>query len=95
MSNRVAVEYQDTHHVADIGVGVVDHGIFERPQEVLLELEVCELFLLQEAHGQLTKSVQGEEPDVRVLVATHLQTNYEPGCNLGTHFATYLVEVFP
>ena len=51
----------------------MDHGVLERPQEVLLELEVRQLLLLQEAHRKLPERVQGEEAHVWVLVTTDLE----------------------
>lgn len=51
----------------------MDHRVLERLEEVLLELEVRELLLLEEAHGELTEGVQGEEADVGVVVAADLK----------------------
>ena len=51
----------------------MDHGVLERPQEVLLEFEVRQLLLLQEAHRELPQRVQGEEAHVWVLVTTDLE----------------------
>ena len=50
----------------------MDHGVFKRPQEVLLELEMWQLLLLQETHGQLTESIERKESNVGVLVAADL-----------------------
>ena len=50
----------------------MDHGVFERPQEVFLELEMWQLLLFQEAHGQLTESIERKESNVGVLVAADL-----------------------
>ena len=47
-------------------------GVLKRPEEVLLELEVGQLLLLQEAHGELAQRIEGEEADVRVLVTANL-----------------------
>ena len=44
------LEIQLTYHIADIRVGVVNHGVFERLQEVLLEHEMGQFLLLQETH---------------------------------------------
>ena len=63
---------RETDHVTRVRVGVVDHGVLERLEEVLLKLEVRELVLLQEAHRQLAKRVQREEADVRAVVAADL-----------------------
>ena len=61
-----------TYHIADIRVGVVNHRIFERLEEVLLEHEMGQLLLLQETHCQLPQRVQREEPNVDVRMTTHL-----------------------
>jgi len=50
----------------------VDHGVLERFEEILLELEMRQLVLLEETHGELTKSVESEEGDVGVVVAANL-----------------------
>ena len=50
----------------------MDHGVLERLEKILLELEVRQLLLLQEAHRQLPQRVQREEADVRITVAAHL-----------------------
>lgn len=60
-------------HVARVGVVVVDHGVLERLEEVLLELEVGELLLLEEAHGKLAKRVEGKEGDLGICVASNLR----------------------
>lgn len=53
----------------------MDHGVLEWLEEVFLELEAWQLFLLQEAHGQLPQSVEGKIADVNVAVAANLKTN--------------------
>ena len=53
----------------------MDHGVLEWLEEVFLELEARQLFLLQEAHGQLPQSVEGKIADVNVAVAANLKTN--------------------
>ena len=50
----------------------MSHSVLERLEEVLLELEVRELLLLQEAHRELAQRVEREEADVRVTVAADL-----------------------
>ena len=53
----------------------MDHGVLEWLEEVFLELEARQLFLLQEAHGQLPQSVEGKIADVNVAVTANLKTN--------------------
>ena len=50
----------------------MDHGVLERPQEVLLELEVGQLLILQEAHRQLPQRIEREKADMGVLVTADL-----------------------
>jgi hypothetical protein len=57
---------------SDIWVRVVGHGIFERLQEVLLELEVGQFFLLQEPHSKLSERIQREEANVRITMTADL-----------------------
>lgn len=59
-------------HVASVHVGVVDHGVLERAEEILLELEIGELLLLEEVRGHLSERVEGEEADLDVGVAADL-----------------------
>lgn len=54
----------------------MDHGVLEWLEEVFLELEARQLFLLQEAHGQLSQSVKGKIADVNVAVAANLKAMY-------------------
>ena len=54
----------------------MDHGVLERAQEVLLELEVGQFLFLQEPHGQLAESVQSEERNMGVIVATDLSQHW-------------------
>lgn len=61
-----------SYHVANIWVGVVDHRVLKRPEEILLELEMRELLLFQKAHSQLTEGVESEKSDMRVIMTTHL-----------------------
>ena len=60
-------------HVASVGVIVVNHGVFERFEEVFLEFEVGELLLLEETHGELTERVESEEGNFRVGVTGDLK----------------------
>jgi hypothetical protein len=62
------------HHISNVRITVVGHSVLERFQKILLELEVRQLFLLQESHGQLTEGVQGEEADMWIIVTTDLQS---------------------
>jgi hypothetical protein len=50
----------------------VNHRVLERLQEVLLELEMCQFFLLQEAHSKLSEGIQREEPNVRIVMTADL-----------------------
>ena len=50
----------------------MDHGVFKRPQEVFLELEMWQLLLLQEAHRQLPQRIEREKADMGVLVTADL-----------------------
>ena len=51
----------------------MDHGVLERLEEVLLELEVRQLVLLEEPHRKLTERVERKEADVGVIVTADLQ----------------------
>lgn len=53
----------------------MNHGVLERFEEILLELEVRQLVLLEETHSELTKSIESEEGDVGVVVAADLIRN--------------------
>ena len=64
------------YHVPGIGIGVVDHSVLEWLEEIFLEPEARQLFLLQEAHSQLSQSVKGKIADVNVAVAANLKTRY-------------------
>jgi len=50
----------------------MDHGVLERFQEVFLEFEMRQLFLLQKTHGKLTQRVQGKDADMWVIVTAYL-----------------------
>ena len=50
----------------------MNHRILEWSQEVLLEFEVGQLFLLQEAHRQLPQRIKCEEADMGILVTADL-----------------------
>ena len=63
----------------------MNHRVLERPQEVLLELEVGQLLLLQEAHGKLPQSIEGEEADVNVLVTADLASQVRHSPYPGAH----------
>ena len=58
------------HHVPDLRALVVLHNVLEGSKEILLEVEVVQLALLDELHGQLLQGVDGEERDVLGLVAS-------------------------
>jgi len=51
----------------------MNHRILERFQEVLLELEMRQFFLLQESHGKLPERIQREEPNVRIIMTANLK----------------------
>jgi len=52
---------------------VLLHDVLKGPEEVLLEAEVGQLSFLQELHGELPQRVHGEDGDVLVGVAAHLE----------------------
>lgn len=60
------------NHVSSVGVVVVNHGVFERFEEVFLELEIGEFLLFEETHSELTKRVESEEGNLRVGVTGDL-----------------------
>lgn len=41
---------RSTHHIANIGIGIVNHRVFKRLKEVLLEFEMGQLLLFQKSH---------------------------------------------
>ena len=61
-----------TYQLSDIWVWIVGHGILERFQKVLLELEMGQFFLLQEPHGKLPERIQCEETDMRITMTADL-----------------------
>ena len=50
----------------------MNHGVLERLEEVLLELETGQFFFLQKTHGELPQRVQGEIADMSIAVAADL-----------------------
>lgn len=59
-------------HVSRFWVRIMHHGILERLQEVLLEIEVCQFLLLQEAHRQLSERVESQERNVCIGMTAYL-----------------------
>ena len=49
------------------------HGVLERSQEILLELEVRQLLLFEEPHSKLSQRIKGKEPYMRVTMTTDLR----------------------
>jgi len=62
----------EPYQLPDIWIRVVNHRVLEGFQEVLLELEMRQLFLLQETHGELSEGIQCEESNMRVIVTANL-----------------------
>ena len=50
----------------------MNHRMLKGFQEVFLELEMGQFFLLQEPHSKLTKSIEGEEGNMRIVVTANL-----------------------
>jgi len=50
----------------------VDHCVLEWLQEVLLEHEMGQLFLLQETHSQLAQGIESKEADMSVRMTADL-----------------------
>ena len=60
------------HHFLGARVGVATHCVLERLQEVLLEREVEELFLLEKLARELPERVEAKCTHGRVRMATHM-----------------------
>lgn len=61
-----------SYQFPNIRIRIVNHRVLERLQEILLELEMRQFFLLQEAHGKLPEGIQCEEPNVWVIMTADL-----------------------
>ena len=61
-----------THHLPGIRIFVVYNGVLERAEEVFLEAEMRQLFLLQKVHRQLPKRIERKEADIGVIMTAHL-----------------------
>jgi hypothetical protein len=72
VSQRDKITLQ-SHHILRIRVTIVNHCIFKRFEEILLEFEVRELLFLQETRSELPKRVECKEADFAVRVASHLK----------------------
>lgn len=60
----------------------MNHGILERLQEILLELEVRQFLFLKEAHGKLSKGIKSKEGYVRICVGANLIMICQKPCGL-------------
>ena len=61
------------YHISNLRIRIVRHGILERSQEILLELEVRQLLLFEEPHSKLPQRVEGKEPDMGITMTTDLR----------------------
>ena len=50
----------------------MNHRVLEGFQEVFLELEMRQLFLLQETHGKLSEGIQCKESNMGVIMTANL-----------------------
>jgi hypothetical protein len=75
--NAVKLGKDCIYHITNLGVMVVDHGVFKRLQKVFLKLEVWQFLFLQEPHRELTKRIQSENSNMRVVVAANLRSTSE------------------
>ncbi len=71
----ISDEISKPYHISNVRIRIVRHGVLKRSQEILLELEMGQLFLLEEPHSKLPQRVEGKEPDMGVAMTADLQHN--------------------
>ena len=64
-----------SYHISNLRIRIVRHGVLERSQEILLELEMGQLLLFEEPHSKLPQRVEGKEPNMGITMTADLQRN--------------------
>jgi len=64
------------YHIPDLRIRIMHHGVLEGSQEILLELEMGQLFLFEEPHSKLSQGVEGKESHMGVTMAADLRHSW-------------------
>jgi hypothetical protein len=71
----------------------VNHSILKGFQEVLLEFEVRQFFLLQKAHCKLAQGIESEKANVRIAMTADLSRDKALEVKNSTVDFVYLVKM--